>query len=568
MWKSSFNFLNLCILEKVKPNKNYTLMNNALFQFERPANEPVNSYAPGTKEREELKKELKRQSSEKIEIPLIIGGKEIKTGDMGKVVMPHDHQHVLAEYHKAGDKEVQMAIDAAMEAKQKWAEMPWVERASIMMRVAELMTTKYRYLMNASTMLGQSKTPHQAEIEGVCEAADFLRFNSYFAGNIYQDQPLSIKGLVNRTEYRPLEGFVFAITPFNFTAIASNLPMAPALMGNTSVWKPATTALLSNYYLMKIYQEAGLPDGVVNFLPGRGSVIGKNILDNEYLAGLHFTGSKPTFDHLWKSIGENISKYHYYPRIVGETGGKDFVMVHNSAHPQEVATALVRGAYEYQGQKCSAASRTYIPKSMWDDVKSRLEKTIAELKMGDVQDFENFMGAVIDEASFDNLASFIDKAKEDSDADVIIGGGHDKSKGFFIEPTVILAKDPKYITMEEELFGPVLTVYVYDDEKYEETLELLNETSIFGLTGAVFANDREAALLAENKLRNAAGNFYINDKPTGAVVGQQPFGGARASGTNDKAGSFLNLTRWVSQRAIKETFNPPRDYKYPYMDKE
>lgn len=543
-------------------------MNNALFQFERPVNEPVNSYAPGTKEREDLKKELHRQTSQTIEIPLIIGGKEIKTGNMGKVVMPHDHQHVLAEYHKAGDKEVQMAIDAAMEAKKQWAEMPWVERASIMMRVAELITTKYRYVMNASTMLGQSKTPHQSEIEGVCEAADFLRFNSYFAGQIYNDQPLSINGLINRTEYRPLEGFVFAVTPFNFTAIASNLPMSPALMGNTSVWKPATTSLLSNYYLMQVYKEAGLPDGVVNFVPGRGSLIGKNVMESEYFAGLHFTGSKPTFDHLWKSIGSNLEKYRYYPRIVGETGGKDFVMMHNSAGVQEVATALVRGAYEYQGQKCSAASRAYIPESVWPELKGKLETTIAELKMGDVQDFENFMGAVIDESSFDNLASFIDKAKEDSDAEVIIGGGHDKSKGYFIEPTVILAKDPKYITMEEELFGPVLTIYVYADDKYEETLDLLDQTSIFALTGAVFANDREAALLAVNKLRNAAGNFYINDKPTGAVVGQQPFGGARSSGTNDKAGSFLNLTRWVSQRAIKETLVPPVDYKYPYMEKE
>lgn len=543
-------------------------MNNALFQFERPVNEPVNSYAPGTKEREDLKKELERQSSQKVEIPLIIGGKEIKTGDMGKVVMPHDHQHVLAEYHKAGEKEIKMAIDAAMEAKQEWADMPWVERASIMMRVAELITTKYRYVMNASTMLGQSKTPHQSEIESVCETADFLRFNSYFAGQIYSDQPLSPKGLINRTEYRPLEGFVFAVTPFNFTAIASNLTLSPALMGNTTVWKPATTSLLSSYYLMKIYKEAGVPDGVVNFIPGRGSLIGKHVMESEFFGGIHFTGSKPTFDHLWQTIGNNLPKYRYYPRIVGETGGKDFVMVHNSSDVPEVVTALVRGAYEYQGQKCSAASRAYIPQSMWNDVRAGLEKTIAELKMGDIQDFGKFMGAVIDEASFDNLASFIDKAKEDADAEVIIGGGHDKSKGYFIEPTVILAKDPKYITMEEELFGPVLTIYVYEDEKYEETLKLLDETSIFALTGAVFARDRKAALKAVNGLRNAAGNFYINDKPTGAVVGQQPFGGARASGTNDKAGSFLNLTRWTSQRAIKEALVPPVDYRYPYMDKE
>ncbi len=543
-------------------------MNNALFQFERPVNEPAKSYAPGTKEREELMKELDRQSSKKVEIPLIIGGKEVKTGDLGKVVMPHNHQHVLAEYHKAGEKEVKMAIDAAMEAKKVWSAMPWLERASIMMRIAELITTKYRYVMNASTMLGQSKTPHQAEIEAVCETADFLRFNPYFAGQIYNDQPLSPEGIINRTEYRSLEGFVFAITPFNFTAIASNLTLSPALMGNTTLWKPATTSLLSSYYLMKIYKEAGLPDGVVNFLPGRGSLIGKNVMESEFFGGLHFTGSKPTFDHLWKTISNNLPNYRYYPRVVGETGGKDFVMVHNSAGIAEVTTALVRGAYEYQGQKCSAASRAYIPKSMWNDLRESLEGMIGELKMGDIKDFGNFMGAVIDEASFDNLASFIDKAKEDDDAEVIIGGGHDKSKGYFVEPTVILAKDPKYITMQEELFGPVLTIYVYEDDKYEETLELLDNTSIFGLTGAVFANNREAALLALNKLQHAAGNFYINDKPTGAVVGQQPFGGARMSGTNDKAGSFLNLTRWVSQRAVKETLVPPTDYKYPYMDKE
>lgn len=543
-------------------------MNNALFQFERPVNEPVKSYAPGTEERKALKKELERLSSQKVEIPLIIGGKEIKTGDMGTVVMPHDHGHVLADYHKAGEKEIKMAIDAAMEAKQQWEEMPWVERASIMMRIAELITTKYRYLMNAVTMLGQSKTPHQSEIESVCETADFLRFNSYFAGQIYQDQPLSPEGTINRTEYRPLEGFVFAVTPFNFTAIASNLTLSPALMGNTTVWKPATTSLLSSYYLMKIYEEAGLPAGVVNFIPGKGSLIGKHVMESPFFGGIHFTGSKPTFDLLWKNIGNQLENYRYYPRIVGETGGKDFVMVHNSANAQEVATALVRGAYEYQGQKCSAASRTYIPKSMWNDVRKRLENTIGEIKMGNIQNFENFMGAVIDEASFDNLAHFIDQAKTDKDAEVIIGGGHDKSKGFFIEPTVILTSNPKYATMEEELFGPVLTVYVYEDEKYEETLELLDQTSIFALTGSIFANDRYAALKAINRLRNAAGNFYINDKPTGAVVGQQPFGGARASGTNDKAGSFLNLTRWTSQRAIKETLVPPADFKYPYMDKE
>ena len=541
-------------------------MNNALFKFERPKNEPVRSYAPGSEDKAALKKELERQKSQRIEIPLIIGGKEIKTGDTGQVVMPHDHQHVLADYHKAGDKEVQMAIDAAMEAKKEWAETPWVERASVIMRMAELLTTKYRFLMNAATMLGQGKTPHQAEIEGVCETADFLRFNSYFAGQIYEDQPLSPEGIINRTEYRPLEGFVFAVTPFNFTAIASNLNIAPALMGNTTVWKPSSTSLLSNYYLMQLYKEAGLPDGVVNFIPGRGSVVGKNVLESKHLAGLHFTGSKPTFDHLWKSIGDNLENYKVYPRIVGETGGKDFIMAHKTAKAEEVSTAIIRAAFEYQGQKCSAASRAYIPKSMWPELKDRLEKTInEEVKMGDVTNFENFMGAVIDENSFDNVASYIDQAKKDKDAEVIIGGGHDKSKGYFIEPTVIQAKDPKYVTMQEELFAPVITIYVYEDEKYEETLELLDDTSIFALTGAVFARDRDAIIKAENMLRHSAGNFYINDKPTGSIVGNQPFGGARLSGTNDKAGSYLNLTRWVSQRAIKELLSSPTDFKYPYM---
>lgn len=541
-------------------------MNNALFKFERPKNEPVRSYAPGSEDKAALKKELERQKSQRIEIPLIIGGKEIKTGDTGQVVMPHDHQHVLADYHKAGDKEVQMAIDAAMEAKKEWAETPWVERASVIMRIAELLTTKYRFLMNAATMLGQGKTPHQAEIEGVCETADFLRFNSYFAGQIYEDQPLSPEGIINRTEYRPLEGFVFAVTPFNFTAIASNLNIAPALMGNTTVWKPSSTSLLSNYYLMQLYKEAGLPDGVVNFIPGRGSVVGKNVLESKHLAGLHFTGSKPTFDHLWKSIGDNLENYKVYPRIVGETGGKDFIMAHKTAKAEEVSTAIIRAAFEYQGQKCSAASRAYIPKSMWPELKDRLEKTInEEVKMGDVTNFENFMGAVIDENSFDNVASYIDQAKKDKDAEVIIGGGHDKSKGYFIEPTVIQAKDPKYVTMQEELFAPVITIYVYEDEKYEETLELLDDTSIFALTGAVFARDRDAIIKAENMLRHSAGNFYINDKPTGSIVGNQPFGGARLSGTNDKAGSYLNLTRWVSQRAIKELLSSPTDFKYPYM---
>ncbi|MCF8231068.1 MAG: L-glutamate gamma-semialdehyde dehydrogenase [Bacteroidales bacterium] len=543
-------------------------MNNALFTFERPSNEMPLSYAPGTKEREELKKELKRQSSQEVEIPLIIGGKEVKTGDTGKFVMPHDHQHVLATYHKAGEKEIKMAIDAALEAKKEWEKTPWVERASIAMKIAELISTKYRYLINASTMLGQSKTPHQAEIEAVCEASDFHRFNSYFMQKIYGDQPLSVEGVINRTEYRPLEGFILAVTPFNFTAIASNLPTAPALMGNVSLWKPATTALLSNYYLMQVYKEAGMPDGVINFIPGKGSVIGKTTLESEYFGGLHFTGSKATFDYLWQSVGNNLSKYNQYPRIVGETGGKDFIMAHPSANPREIATAMVRGAYEYQGQKCSAVSRAYVPKSLWDDTYKELKGMIDEIEMGDVQDFKKFMGAVIDEASFDNVAGYIDQAKKDKEAEVIIGGNYDKSKGWFIEPTVIRVSDPKYVTMEEELFAPVLTVYVYDDEKYMETLHLLDETSPYALTGSIFAKERYAITEAEYVLRQSAGNFYINDKPTGSIVGQQPFGGARRSGTNDKAGSLLNLTRWVSQRAIKENLNPPRDFKYAYMGDE
>lgn len=540
-------------------------MDKALFTFERPANEMPLSYAPGTKERDALQAELKRQSEQQIEIPLIIGGKEVRTGDLGDVVMPHDHQHVLAKYHKAGAKEVQMAIDAAMEAKEKWENMPWMDRASIAMKIAELITTKYRYLMNASTMLCQSKTPNQSEIEAVCEAADFFRFNAYFMTKLYSDQPLSTVGLINRVEYRPLEGFVFAVSPFNFTAIAANLPWAPALMGNVSVWKPATTSLLSNYYLMQVYKEAGMPDGVINFIPGKGSVIGGVCLENENLGGLHFTGSKGTFDHLWKTIGNNIDKLKQYPRIVGETGGKDFVIAHKTADAKQVATALVRGAYEYQGQKCSAASRAYVPESLWADTEKYMKEMVAEIKMGDVQDFSTFMGAVIDEASFDNVAGYMEQAKKDAAAEIVIGGGMDKSKGWFIEPTVIKVTDPKYVTMEEELFAPVLTIYVYEDDKYTETLELLDNTSIYALTGAVFARDRYAIIEADLKLSHSAGNFYINDKPTGAVVGQQPFGGSRSSGTNDKAGSGLNLTRWVSQRTIKENLNPPTDFKYPYM---
>ncbi|MDO5017485.1 MAG: L-glutamate gamma-semialdehyde dehydrogenase [Porphyromonas sp.] len=540
-------------------------MDNILYHFERPNNEPGNLYAPGSKERDLLTDALNKAMSTEIEVPLVIGGKEIRTGDTGKVVMPHNHRHVLATYHKAGEKEVKMAIDAAMKAHREWSRLPWLERASIMLKAAELFSTKYRYELAAAVMLGQSKNPMQAEIDAPCELIDFLRFSAYYAARIYSDQPLSDHTLLNRVEYRPLEGFVFALTPFNFTSIALNLTMAPAIMGNVSVWKPSTTAIFSNYLLLKVMKEAGLPDGVVNFIPGKGSVIGKALIPDHNLAGFHFTGSSATFNTLWKQIGDNISGYKSIPKIVGETGGKNFVFAHPSADVDQVAVALVRGAFEYQGQKCSAASRGYIPKSMWGELRERLEAMIATIKMGDVTDFSNFMNAVIDETSFDNIKSYIDYANASSDAEVIIGGGCDKSEGYFVQPTVILTTDPKFKTMQEEIFGPVLTLFVYDDHQYEEILALCDETSPYGLTGSIFAEDRYAIQTALDKLRFAAGNFYINDKPTGAVVGQQPFGGSRASGTNDKAGGALNLIRWTSARCIKETFNPPVDYTYPFL---
>lgn len=541
-------------------------MNSSIFSFERPKNEPVLSYAPNSPERKELVAALEKMASQQIEIPLIIGGKEVRTGNIGKVVMPHDHKHVLATYHMAGEKEVKMAIDAALEARKKWEKLPWIERASIAIRVAELISKKYRALMNAATMLGQSKNAYQAEIDSACETIDFLRFNAFFMSQIYGDQPMSsTTDVINRMEYRPLEGFVFAVTPFNFTAIASNLCMSPAIMGNSVVWKPATTAILSNYYLMQIYKEAGLPDGVINFIPGKGSVIGKEIFAHRDFAGVHFTGSTWTFNTFWSEIAKNLPHYRSYPKIVGETGGKDFVMVHPSADAQQVAVALVRGSFEFQGQKCSAASRAYIPKSLWYAIKDSIGEMLTEIKMGDVRTFSNFVNAVIDEAAFDSISSYIDKAKNSKDAEIAFGGKCDKSKGYFIEPTVILAHDPHFTTMEEEIFGPVLTVYVYEDDKYEETLDLVDSTSPYALTGSIFSNCRYATEVAFEKLKYAAGNFYINDKPTGAVVGQQPFGGARASGTNDKAGSYLNLIRWTNPRSIKETLNPPTDYKYPFL---
>ncbi len=543
-------------------------MNNAIFKFPLPENEPINSYAPGSKERAELQAKLDELSSQQIDIPLIIGGKEIRTGNTGTVVMPHDHKHVLATYHKAGAEEVKAAIAAAVEAQKEWAEMPQIERSSIVLKIAELISGKYRALMNASTMLGQSKNAFQAEIDSACETIDFLRFNVHYASQIYADQPASSPGVINRLEYRPLEGFVFAISPFNFTAIASNLSMAPVLMGNVAVWKPATTAILSNYYLMQIYKEAGLPDGVINFIPGQGTTIGKEIFASKHFAGVHFTGSTWTFNHFWKSIANNMSTYRSYPRIVGETGGKDFVFMHASANPLQVATALIRGSFEYQGQKCSAASRAYIPKSQWDAVKNAMLKDLEDIKTGHVKDFGNFVNAVIDQSSFDSITDYIRQAKESDKAEIIAGGNSDNSVGYFIEPTVIVVSDPHFVTMEEEIFGPVLTVYVYDDDKYAETLKLCDETSPYALTGAIFSQDRKALIQAYDALRYSAGNFYLNDKPTGAVVGQQPFGGARGSGTNDKAGSYLNLLRWVNPRTVKETLNAPEDYRYPFLETE
>jgi 1-pyrroline-5-carboxylate dehydrogenase len=540
-------------------------MNNTTFFFERPKNEVVMGYAPNSEERKALKEELDRQYSTSIEIPLIIGGKEVKTGQMGKVVMPTEHSHVLATYHKATAETVQMAIDAALEAKEKWANLHWIERSSIMLKAAELLSKKYRYLINAATMLGQGKNPYQAEIDSACEAIDFLRFNSYFASKIYAQQPLSDNTAINRLEYRPLEGFVYTISPFNFTAIACNLNVAPVLMGNVTVWKPATTAILSNYYLMKILKEAGLPDGVINFVPGSGSVISDVCFASKHLAGIHFTGSTSTFNNFWKQVGDNINSYNTYPKIVGETGGKDFIVAHKSACPKQLAVAIVRGAFEYQGQKCSAASRGYVPKEMWEETFGYIKEMAKDITQGCVREMSNYVNAVIDEKAFDTIMSYVERAKTSSEAEVILGGNADKSKGFFIEPTIILTTNPNYETMYTELFGPVFTVYLYDGDKYEQALELCDKTSPFALTGSIFSNCRYATDQALDKLRYSAGNFYINDKPTGAVVGNQPFGGARASGTNDKAGSELNLYRWISPRCVKETLLPITDFRYPFM---
>ena len=541
-------------------------MTQANFIVPEPKNEPYNSYAPGTPEREGLKAALKRLGSQKIEIPLIIGGQEVRTDNTTTVVMPHNHKHSLGTLHNAGEKEVNMAIEAAMDARAGWAATPWEERVAVFLKAADLLTGTWRYTINAATMLGQSKTPHQAEIEAVGELADFFRFNTKYLTGVMSDQPHSPDGMWNRVEYRPLEGFLFAVTPFNFTAIAGNLPTSMAMCGNVVLWKPATSSIYSNYYVMKLLQEAGLPDGVINFVPGPGATVGDPVLASPHFAGLQFTGSEGTFNHLWKGVADNLESYHSYPRIVGETGGKDFIFVHKSADIRHVAVAALRGAFEYQGQKCSAPSRMYVPESIWPDLRKKFLSEVAKIKTGDVADFSCFMGAVIDNKAFKSITSYIDYAKESADAEIIAGGGYDDSIGYFVEPTVILSTDPQFKTMKEEIFGPVLTIYIYKDEAFEQALKLCNDTSPYGLTGAIFAKDRYIIKKMADALRDAAGNFYINDKPTGAVVDQQPFGGARRSGTNDKAGSKQNMLRWLSTRAIKEVFDPPTRWEYPYMD--
>jgi 1-pyrroline-5-carboxylate dehydrogenase len=543
-------------------------MSTGFFKVPIAENEPIVNYAPGTIERTRLKQVISEMMSNEVDIPMIIDGKEVRSGNRIAVRPPHDHKHILGYYHRGDAAHVNMAIKAALAAKKDWAELPWENRASVFLKAASLLAGKYRSRINAATMLGQSKNAFQAEIDSACELIDFYRFNVQFMTEIYSQQPQSAPLTWNRTEQRPLEGFVFALTPFNFTSIAGNLPTAPALMGNTVVWKPSNTQVYSARIIMEVLMEAGLPDGVINLVYVSGPVAGKEIFTHPDFAGIHYTGSTEVFHSIWKTIGENMHNYRSYPRLVGETGGKDFVVAHSSANVDQLAVALVRGAFEYQGQKCSAVSRAYIPESLWPELKEKLRVMLSEIKMGSPVDFRNFFNAVIDEASFDKLAGFIDRAKTDKEAEVIFGGGYDKSTGYFIEPTVIQVADPQYVTMREELFGPVLTLYVFDDDKYEETLGIVDNTSIYALTGAVFAKDRYAIELATRKLQNAAGNFYINDKPTGAVVGQQPFGGARGSGTNDKAGSVFNLLRWVQPRTIKENFRPPNDYKYMFMQEE
>jgi 1-pyrroline-5-carboxylate dehydrogenase len=539
---------------------------HGIFRVPEPHNEPVLGYEPGSPERAELRRRLDELSSQRLEIPLVIGGEDVQTGDTFEAVMPHKKSHVLADVQKGGAAEVDRAIAAAADAWEDWSRAPWEDRAAVFLRAAELLAGPWRQTLNAATMLGQSKTAHQAEIDAACELIDFWRFNVQYMTRIYEEQPISSPGVWNRLEYRPLEGFVFAVTPFNFTSIAGNLPTSAALMGNTVVWKPASTAAVSAHFLMKLFEAAGLPPGVINLVCGSGAAIGDPALASEHLAGIHFTGSTPVFQGMWKTVGDNIAHYRNYPRVVGETGGKDFIVAHPSADADALATAILRGSFEYQGQKCSAASRVFAPASLWPQVREQVAEEIGEMKMGDVADFSNFVGAVIDASSFATQKEAIEEAKAaDGTASIVAGGGYDDSDGWFVQPTVIETSDPNFRTMKEELFGPVVTAFVYDDSRYDDTLDLVDAGTTYGLTGAVFARDLDAIEKTRDRLRYAAGNFYVNDKPTGAVVGQQPFGGARASGTNDKAGSMWNLIRWVSPRAIKETFVPPRDYRYPFL---
>lgn len=543
-------------------------MFNGFFNIPEPTNEPVLSFAPGSPERAELKARLQDMIDNPVEVPIMIGGKDVKSDTVVEMRCPHNRNQVLGSYHKAGADHAAQAIDAANAAKREWSEMPWDNRATVLLKAAELLAGKHRQTLNAATMLSMSKTCHQAEIDSACELIDFWRFNPHFMTQVYHDQPKSTSQVLNYMEHRPLEGFVFAITPFNFTSIAGNLPTAPALMGNAVIWKPASSAVLPAYYIMKILEEAGMPPGVINMVPGPGPEIATPVLNHLDLGGIHFTGSTHVFSTIWLAVGSDIRKYYSYPRIVGETGGKDFIFAHTSADPEALATGLVRGAFEYQGQKCSAASRAYIPDSIWPEVKERILADTASISMGDICDFRNFMGAVIDEEAFKTITGYIDYARDNADHDIIAGGDYDASEGYFVQPTLVVTEDPRSKLMEEEIFGPVLTLYIYPEDQFGETLEVCNTTSPYALTGAIFAQDRSAIVKATNALRHAAGNFYINDKPTGAVVGQQPFGGNRASGTNDKAGSWINLERWISPRTIKETFLPPTDFRYPYMDDE
>ena len=539
------------------------------FTIPIPVNEPIKDYDPGSPEKASLQAKADELSSQVIDIPLVIGGEEIRTGNTAQCIMPHDHEHVLANFHQASEKEVEMAINASQDAWQSWSKKPLKERAEIYVKIADLLTGPWRDTINAATMLNMSKNVFQAEIDSACEMIDFFRFNPWYAQELASHQPMySPEPTKNSVELRPLEGFVFAVSPFNFTSIGGNLPSAPALMGNVALWKPASSAVYPAHFIMQLFKEAGLPDGVINFIPGRGSQVGPNVMNSPLLAGVHFTGSTAVFQGMWKHIGKNIQNYKTYPRIVGETGGKDFCLAHESVNKDALVTAMVRGAFEYQGQKCSAMSRAYIPTTIWDDVKEKYLAEVDSIKMGDPKDFTNFMNAVIDRSAFESISEFIDFAKNADDAEILTGGGYDDSKGFFIEPTTILTDNPKFRTMCEEIFGPVLTIYLYDPNNWKETLTLVDTTSDYALTGCVMGEDMEAVQEAKDALTHSAGNFYINDKPTGAVVGQQPFGGSRASGTNDKAGSMFNLVRWVSQRTIKENFAPPTDYRYPFMDED